>query len=90
MKKLTIILITALFTVTSAVGFAAEGQGGGGAAPADPGARFDTPRGFGEEASQDDTESHERMFNESAPGAWSQDPEPGKDKPSSEAGAEGK
>ena len=84
MKKLYVILITALFAFTSSVGFAAEGNGGG-SAPADPGTRFNTPRGFGEEASQDEYESHERMFNEAAPGAWSNDPEPGKAKPSSEA-----
>ena len=84
MKKLYIFFITALFAITSSVGFAAGGNGNG-SAPVNAGTRFDTPRGFGEEASQDETQAHERMFNEAAPGAWSNDPEPGKDKPSSEA-----
>jgi len=84
MKKLYIILIAALFAVTSSLGFAADGQSGDGSSPGGAGVRFDTPRGFGEEASQDDAESHERMFNEEAPGAWSNDPETGKAKPSTE------
>ncbi len=84
MRKLYIILITVLLVMSSSVGFSAENKGDG-SAPVDSGTQFSKPRGFGEEASQDENESHERMFNEAAPGAWSKDPEPGKDKPSDEA-----
>jgi hypothetical protein len=84
MKKLYIILITVLFAVTSSIGFAAGGHRSGGSVHVGSegvtGAPFATPRGFGEEEFQDET----HMFNDAAPGAWSNDPEPGKDKPSSD------
>jgi hypothetical protein len=93
MKKTMLIITAVLFVATSFTLAAAgsgstgsegrSGSGGGyGGGSVQPGPEFATPRGFGEEASQDDTEAHERMFDEKAPGAWSKDKEPGKDKPS--------
>jgi hypothetical protein len=91
MKK-TMLIITAVLFITISFTLAAAGSGsagspgssgaGYGGGSVQPGPEFTTPRGFGEEASQDETEAHERKFEESAPGAWSKDPEPGKDKPS--------
>jgi hypothetical protein len=94
MKKTMLIMTAVLFVATtftlaaagsgSAGSEGASGSGGGyGGGSVQPGPEFSTPRGFGEEASQDETtEAHERKFEEKAPGAWGKDPEPGKDKPS--------
>jgi hypothetical protein len=87
MNKVYVILVTVLFLATSAVGFAASGHRGGGSASAGQegfsATPFVTPRNHG--GMQDpDTMLHNRMFEEAAPGAWSNDPEPGKAKPSDE------
>ena len=93
MKKTMLVLTAVLFVTTSfilsAAGSGSAGREGSstgsgyGGGSVQPGPEFTTPRGFGEEASQGETEAHERMFDENAAGAWSKDPEPGKDKPSS-------
>ena len=88
MKRIYLVLFTLVFVVTSSATFAANGGSGKstgsgyGGGSVNPGPEFATPRGHGEEASQDEGKEHERKFNEAAPGAWSKDPEPGKDKPS--------
>ena len=76
MKK-TLVILSALLLAASSAGFASEGKSGGGygGGSATPGSEFETPRGRGEEASDDDPE-------EKASGAWSKDKVPGKDKPS--------
>ena len=82
-----VLIIAAPFTFAAAGSGApgragSSGSGGGyGGGSVQPGPEFTTPRGFGEEASQDEAEAHERKFEEKAPGTWSKDPEPGKDKP---------
>ena len=87
MKKFYVTLITVLFMATSSVGFSDGHRGGGGASAGQEGfsaAPFVTPRNHGGEQDTD-TMLHERMFNDSegeSQGAWSNDPEPGKDKPS--------
>ncbi len=83
MKK-TLVILSALLLTASSAGFASEGKSGGGygGGSATPGSEFETPRGRGEEASDDDPEEENRKFNEKASGAWSKDKVPGKDKPS--------
>ena len=88
MKRIYLVLFTVVSVVISSATFAANGGSGNssgsgyGGGSVKPGPEFATPRGYGEEASQDEDKEHERKFNEAAPGAWSKDPEPGKDKPS--------
>ncbi len=90
MKRIYLALLTVMFVATSSAAFAADGDSGKssgsgyGGGSVNPGPEFNTPRGHGEEASQDEDQAHEREFNEAAPGAWSKDPEPGKDKPSAD------
>ena len=88
MKKFYVTLITVLLIATSSLGFAGSGHyGGGSASPGhegSTGAPFATPGVFGGVGSDGDDifSGHEREFEDAAPGAWSNDPEPGKDKPS--------
>ncbi len=88
MRKLYVVIITVLFALTSSIGFAAGGHRSGGSVPEGSegvtGSPFNTPRGFGDAPLHDEAAAQERLFNDAAPGAWSNDPEPGKDKPSSE------
>ncbi len=88
MKKLYVILVSVLFALTSSLSMAAGGHHGGGSAhQGSEGVKpspYETPRGFGDGSSYYEADALNRLFNEMAPGAWSNDHEDGKDKPSSD------